>query len=93
MTNKDKGKEVDKKECYDCWRRRFRREMTEKAQASNSEMAKEFDAYIREREGVLESLREKFTTLRDEILELRLLAGDHFMNRYVAQEEKEKERR
>jgi hypothetical protein len=90
MTNKDKGKEVDKKECYDCWRRRFRREMTEKAKASNSEIAKEFDVYISEREGVLESLREKFTTLRDEILELRLLAGDHFMNRYNEHEERER---
>jgi hypothetical protein len=88
MIAKDKGKEVDKKECYDCWRRRFRRDMTEKAQASNSEIAKVFDTDIRERESVLESLREKFTTLRDEILELRLLAGDHFMNRYEEHEEK-----
>lgn len=84
------NKEPSKKECYDCWRRRFRREMTENAMASGSDMAKEFDRLITKREEDLESVREKFTALRDEIQELRLLAGDHFMGRYVEHEERER---
>ena len=92
MAVKEK-KEPDKKECYDCWRRRFRREMTEKATASGSDMAKELNLLITKREEDLESVREKFTSLRDEIQELRLLAGDHFMDRYVDTEEDERGRR
>jgi hypothetical protein len=92
MVVKEK-KEPNKKECYDCWRREFRREMTEKAIASGPDMAKEFDRLITKREEDLEIVREKFTSLRDEIQELRLLAGDHFMDRYVEHEEEGKGRR
>jgi len=86
-------KKIDKKECYECWRRQFRKEMTEKAGASDLDLAKEFNILISKREEELESVREKFTSLRDEIQELRLLAGDHFMGRYVDEEEDRKGRR
>jgi len=86
-------KKIDKKECYECWRRKFRREMTEAANIPSSDMATEFNKSISKREEELERKREEFTSLRDEIQELRLLAGDHFMGRYDAQKEVERERR
>lgn len=89
MANKKKEEDKDKRECYECWRRRFRREMTEMARASKMDLPSAFDQYITEREERSKEVRTTLIDLRDESLELRLLAGDHYMNRYVDHEKKE----
>lgn len=78
----------DRRECYDCWRRRYRRDMTAQAQAAVSELPVTFDVWITEKEEKSKELREQLMLLRDEMLELRLLAGDHYMGRYEDNEEK-----
>jgi hypothetical protein len=85
--SKEKGEE-DRRKCYDCWRRRFRREMTEQAGALGQPLSASFNAIITKREEESKELRERLMLLRDETLELQILAGDHYMGRYVEHEKK-----
>ena len=88
MEIKKRDTQQEKRECFECWRRRFRKEMTAAAQLLKTELPVAFESLISKREKEEKEVREKLISVRDEIHELRLLAGDHYLGRYSDDEKK-----
>ena len=77
--------------CRDCWRERFRKEMMDLLEVDGIDASRFFNEELTSREKLYDEMRLEARDVYDEIIEVRALAGDVFMNRY-SKEEKKKER-
>jgi len=81
--------------CRDCWTPRFRKELlkqheeeSKKTKAKNPlPLAKFLNRELQTRQDIIETMREEFHDLYDEISAIEHLAGDIYMGRFDKEED------